>query len=56
LPSDEQAHFTRIDSLVLKARSLRMEGEYIGAELAVKALELVRAEVDKLIGKYSGGI
>lgn len=53
LPLDEQALFNRIESLVLKARSLRMEDENLGAELAVKALELVQAEVDKLIGRYA---
>jgi sRNA-binding protein len=55
LPSDEQALFTRIENLVLKARSLRMENEDFGAELSVKALELVRAAVDKLIEKVSTG-
>jgi sRNA-binding protein len=55
LPPDEQALFARIENLTLKARSLRMENEDIGAELAAKALELVRSDVDKLIGKYAGG-
>jgi sRNA-binding protein len=53
LPSDEQALFNRIENLALKARSLRMEDQEFGAELAVKALELVRAAVDELVDKFA---
>jgi sRNA-binding protein len=53
LPDDEQMAFSRIESFALKARSLRMEDVDLGKDLAVKILELVRLEVDKLIGKYS---
>jgi sRNA-binding protein len=53
LPPDEQALFNRIENLALKARSLRMEDQEFGAELAVKALELVRAAVDELVDKFA---
>ena len=52
LPTEEQALFNRVEALMSKARSLRMEDEDLGAELAVKALELARVEVDNLITKY----
>lgn len=53
LASDEQGHYRRIEALTAKARSLRMGDKSIGQELAIKALELARSEIDKLIARYS---